>query len=218
MVLTKIIKKIKGFTLVEILVVLTVLIALFIVSSLTVPKLLMRARDAIRKGHLNSYSKAVDTYYQDLGCYPQTVPTCKNPLVLGDLVLKDSLPCDPQTNFSYTYITDSSECPNWFQIYTNLEVVEDRVIAKLGCERGCGPACQFNYGVSSSNQKLDPFCAVGDPPLVVEQYVCGTNKTCEVYADPVMSGCPNIYPNDPTCQNACSNPQNRCHDARGKTN
>lgn len=210
-------RKRKGFTLVEVLIVLTVLIVIFIISSMAIPKQLMKARDAVRKGQLDSFKKAVDIYYQDAECYPRSVPACKNPLVLGDSVIKDHLPCDPKTNLSYSYITDLSSCPSWFQIYTNLEVTEDKIIEKVGCSEGCGPDCQFNYGVSSSNQKLDPLCTVYEEPPPVQQYVCAPGGSCEVFVDPYISGCPNIYPDDPTCQDACSDPHKRCHDASGKT-
>lgn len=217
--LKKILKKKKGrgFTLIEILIVLTILIVLFIISSVAIPKQLMKARDAVRKGQLDSFKKAVDTYYQDAECYPKSVPACKNPLSLGDMVIKDNIPCDPQTHLSYVYITDLSECPRWFQIYTNLEVLEDKIIEKVGCSNGCGPNCQFNYGVSSSNQKLDPLCSIHEEPSSVEQYVCAPGGGCEGFKDPYVSGCPNVYPDDPTCRNDCFDPKNRCHDASGKS-
>lgn len=207
-----------GFTLVEILIALTVLSVLFVVAFLIVPKQLMKARDAVRKAQLDSYKKSVDEYYQNNECYPRTVPSCGNPLVLGDMTIKDSLPCDPGTGFSYIYVTDLSQCPKWFQIYTNLEIEDDKIIEKVGCSNGCGPACQFNYGVASSNQKLDPYCTVYGEPQPVQQYVCAPGGGCEVFEDPIISGCTNIYPDDPTCGGGdqCT-PGNRCKNSKGKS-
>jgi len=229
----KIIKKVsKGFTLIEILVTLALIAGVSVFSAVEVPIQLQKARDAVRKGGLDTMKKAIDEYYQDSNCYPQTIPTCTNSLILGSLVINDNLPCDPKTSLSYTYVPEISECPKWFQLYANLEYTQDKIIDKIGCRYGCGPNCQFNYGVASPNQNLNPFCEAEIPttppvsspdPLPSPepqqlQYVCSPSGVCEVYANPELSGCPDVYLNDPLCQDACSIRENRCHDARGKTN
>ena len=225
-------KIILGFTLVEILVVLTLIAGVSVFSAVQVPIQLQKSRDAVRKGGLDTMKKAIDEYYQDANCYPQTVPTCTNSLILGSLVINDNLPCDPKTALSYTYVPEISECPKWFQLYANLEYTQDKIIDKIGCRYGCGPDCQFNYGVSSPNQNLNPFCQAEIPTSPPEsspdpspspqpeqlQYVCSPSGVCEVYANPELSGCPDVYLNDPLCQDACPIRENRCHDARGKTN
>jgi type II secretory pathway pseudopilin PulG len=222
--------RLRGFTLVEILVVFVVLAAVIILSVLNVPVLLAKARDARRKADIDEMGKYIEEYYADSGCYPATLPDCGNPFSLNDKVYIASLPCDPQTGNSYVYVPEISNCPGWFQLYGNLEYTQDSIIDKLGCRNGCGPKCQFNYGTSSTNQKLNPFCqttATPAPPIPSPtpsftnlQYVCAPGGGCEVFANPGASGCPNIYLNDPTCQGntQCSNPKNRCHDSRGKTN
>lgn len=228
----KIVKKFaRSFTLVEILVVLTLISAVSVYSFQQIPVQLQKARDAVRKNQINLIKKGIEEYYQDSGCYPETIPSCKNALVLGDLVINDSLPCDPETKLSYTYVPEVSDCPKWFQIYGNLEYTQDKIIDKIGCRDGCGPNCQFNYGAASTNQNLNPFCSQSqgsnqsDPvptstpaPVNNDQYVCSPNGSCEIYMNPELSGCPDIYLNDPTCQSACSDKNNRCHDARGKVN
>ncbi|KKP48210.1 MAG: Type II secretion system protein G [Candidatus Woesebacteria bacterium GW2011_GWA1_33_30] len=224
-------KIIKGFTLVEILVILVIIGSASIFSVIQIPVQLQKAKDAVRKSNLDSMKKAIDEFYQDSNCYPQTIPACKNALVLGSLVIKDNLPCDPKTSLSYTYVPEISECPKWFQLYANLEYTNDRIIDKIGCRFGCGPNCQFNYGVASPNQNLNPFCeaeTLSDPISSLEssptpipeqlQYVCSPSGNCEIYANPELSGCPDVYLNDSLCQRACSERENRCHDARGKLN
>lgn len=51
-------------------------------------------------------------------------------------------------------------------------------------------------------------------------YVCapggGQSGSCEVYADPERSECPKVYTNNPTCNNECSDPHNRCKNSSGK--
>lgn len=210
-----------SFTLVEVLIVLSLVSGLLIFSFISIPTQLSRARDAVRKGHLDSYKKAIDLYYQENNCYPTSVPSCGNPLVLRGEVVEEKLPCDPLNGFSYTYLAESNACPKWFQLYTTLEYSQDQIIDKVSCREGCGPSCQFNYGVSSPNQNLNPYCSTSNPPSGSSplQYVCGPgNSGCLVVENPQESGCPNIYLNDATCQNACGDPQNRCHDASGKSN
>lgn len=222
-----------AFTLVEILTTLAVIGALTVYSLVAVPVQLQKARDGVRKGNIDKVKKAVEEYYQDANCYPMALPVCGNDISLGDLKILDDIPCDPKTKFSYVYVSEISACPAWFQIYSNLEYTTDKIIDKVGCRNGCGPGCQFNYGAASTNQKLNPYCeemilspgpspsaspAAPEPEAPVAQYVCAPGGECEVFADPVISGCADIYPDDPTCQNQCSEKEKRCHDSRGKAN
>ena len=210
-------KLFRGFTLVEILVVLTLIGIITIFSVVNGPTQLQKARDAVRKTHLDRIKNAIEEYYQDKDCYPQAISSCNNNFVNGSLVLLDRIPCDPNNNLSYTYVPETSSCPKSYQLYANLEYTNDSIIDKIGCRNGCGPDCQFNYGVASSNEKLNPYCEVAAPEEVL-QYVCAPGGNCDPYADPTISDCPDVYINDPTCQDKCSEPKNRCHDARGKLN
>lgn len=217
-----------GFTLVEILVIVALLGMLSISSVIYLPAQLAKARDARRKGDVNLIGKYIEEYNTDKGCYPVSVPTCINTFSLGDKVYIPSLPCDPSGN-SYVYVSEISSCPSWFQLYGDLEYQKDDIIDRLGCRNGCGPKCQFNYGTSSPNVKLNPFCqdqktpsSSASPQPTSEptklQYACTPGGVCTAFMHPELSGCPDIYLNDATCQNQCVNPKNRCHDERGKTN
>lgn len=231
-------KKKIGFTLIEILIAITVFCLLAIFSYLFIPKYLVKAKDAVRKSDIKLISTTIEEYFQDTGCYPKSLPLCDEPIANGDLILFSSLPCDPKTKNSYVYVTDGKNCPSWYQIYGILEYTPDPIIDRVGCRNGCGPQCQFNYGATSTNQKLNPFCegeaipapspaATNAPSPIpateVLQYVCAPGKSCEVFANPEISGCPNIYPNDPTCgqtgsESTCSEKLFTCKDSKGKTN
>jgi len=89
-----------------------------------------------------------------------------------------------------------------------LENLQDGGIDKVGCQNGCGPECQYNYGLSSSNILVNEGCVV--------TYSCSPGGRCIEYEDPAISECPQIFINDSSCQNACSDRANRCHDERGK--
>lgn len=187
----------------------------------------MKARDAVRKGNIRRIVSAIEEVYQDTNCYPDSIPLCTNPIKQGDLTILSKIPCDPKTKNSYVYVPENSDCPKWFQLYGILENISDPIIDNIGCREGCGPQCQFNFGIASTNQTLDPFCSDLSPtpaptsqpnPTTVDQYVCSPSGNCEVYTNPELSGCPDIFVNDPTCQEKCSDRIYRCHDARGKTN
>ena len=226
----KSVKKIfKSFTLVEILIVLTITGIISVFSVTNAPTQIKKSRDAIRKVQIDRIKKAIEDYYQDSECYPQTIPACTNSIVLGETTYLDTIACDPKTKLSYTYVAEISDCPSWYQLYANLEYFQDKAVDEVGCRNGCGPDCQFNYGVSSPNQQLDPYCEIvttstsetgTTEPIpeteTPEQYVCSPSGSCEVFANPEISGCPDIYLNDPTCQNACIKKINTCHDDRGK--
>lgn len=225
-------KKIGGFTLVEISVILMLVGVMVVFSMLYVPAQIAKARDAERKGNIDAIGKFIEEYYADVGCYPVSIPDCDNPFKLGDKAYISNLPCDPRTKDSYVYVSEISSCPGWFQLYGNLEYAQDKIIDELGCRNGCGPKCQFNYGTASTNVRLNPFCQQTSTPStspstlvptlapIKQQYVCAPGGGCEVFAYPELSGCPDIYLDDPTCQGGqwCSDPKYRCHDARGKTN
>jgi len=220
-------KKLRGFTLVEILIVIVLIASLIVFSLLNVPAQIAKARDAERKGDIDTMGKFIEEYYIDSGCYPISIPICGNSLNLNEKIYISNLPCDPGTDLSYVYVSEISSCPSWFQLYGNLEYTKDGIIDTLGCRNGCGPECQFNYGSASSNVRLNPFCQSGVvatasytpiPEIPKLQYVCAPGGVCEVFAHPEDSGCPDIYLNDSTCQNQCTDHKNRCHDASGKTN
>lgn len=205
----------RGFTLIEILIVIVVLGIVVIFVFLNIPAQIAKAHDAERKGDMNLMGNFIEEYYLDTGCYPISIPLCRNSFNLNDKTYLSYIPCDPVSNLSYVYVSDISSCPKWFQLYGNLEYEKDSIIDRLGCRNGCGPECQFNYGISSTNNRLNPVCE-GPLPL---QFVCAPGGECEVFANPEISGCPNIYLNDPTCQgHPCKDKEYRCHDASGKTN
>lgn len=224
------VKKVKAFTLIEILTVLAIISGLTIFSAISVPKQIKKARDSVRKSNIRRVVSAIEEIYQDTNCYPISIPLCTNSLKQDDLTIINKIPCDPKTNNSYVYVPENSSCPKWFQLYGILENTSDSIIDRVGCRNGCGPQCQFNFGISSTNQTLDPYCKEALPssgsntpnpsstPQPVNQYACTPSGSCEIFINPEISGCPDIYINNPTCQEKCSDRIFRCHDDRGKNN
>ncbi len=201
----------RGFTLVEIIIIIVLLGLVLPLSFIFIPKQMQRTRDAKRKSDFQALSRALEDYYQDNSTYPAALPNCNLPFRGGNEILLGSVPCDPVTNTNYYYEACSGKASSWYRLYTNLEILADPVIEELHCTSGCGPGCSYNYGVASPNIGLD-ICA--------KKYVCapggGRTGFCEVFENPEMSECPRIFYDDPTCAGQCGVPANRCQNASGK--
>ena len=200
--------KSQGFSLMELLTAILIISLLTISSYLIIPKLIQKAFDSRRKTDLNKIKNVLEMYYNFENRYPDELPACGQPLIYGNQVLLQSIPCDPITHLPYSYQTKKINSQS-FRVYAMLANSNDSSITKVGCQGGCGSNCLYNYGVSSSNISL-----------ISCSYVCapGGGKTgfCEIYGDPTVSNCPVLYGKDSTCNNQCSDPKNRCENASGK--
>ena len=207
--MAKRLKTVQGFTLVELLIVIFVLALLTTFSSLIIPTSLKKARDARRKADLEKIFVALNDYHSDKNCFPDTLPDCGQNLGPDNSPYLKNFPCSPKGE-SYAYQTDEERCHQWFKILTKLEYLADFGINKVGCQNGCGPECQYNYGLSSTNIRLNQGCVI--------YYACLPDGSCAAFEDPEKSRCPRSFENDPTCggEGSCELKDNRCHDASGK--
>lgn len=146
-----------GFTLVELLIVLTILAILATIAIAFLKGQIFKGNDARRKGDLDRIKIAVEEYEKDHNCYPlSTIMTCDPGAGLTPYLNK--IPCDPINNASYYYEYEDSVCPRWFRIYTKLDYTADPM-AMAWCG---GPSNNsFNYYVSSPNA---PACVSGGTP------------------------------------------------------
>jgi prepilin-type N-terminal cleavage/methylation domain-containing protein len=188
-------KKLRGMSIIELLIVVVVLSILMTVMLMAFKPLtqLAKARDAERKGDLQKLKNPLEDYYNDHKCYPPAeAMDCKLPVSnpgSGLMPYWSKVPCDPDTNEKYYY--EFIDC-NTYRIYTRLENLSDVDIAEVGCSSRCGPGLAYNYGVSSSNIGLEaPSVATCDPD---KWRACGS-KGCHV-VDSTFPG--------PKCCNDCS--------------
>ena len=87
----------RGFTLVELLVVMTIIATLLSISAPRYMRSVDDARESALKSSLGQLREALDHYHADLGIYPQALP---------DLIEKGylrSVPVDPLTNSNRTW-------------------------------------------------------------------------------------------------------------------
>ncbi len=163
----------KGFTLVELLVVMAILGILAVVSLANFRTSQMKGRDAQRKSDLRQIANALEAYMSDHGGYPSAgtgadagkikacgclsaiqADACDWTIDTGSRELCDEnntiymskVPGDPVASPNYCYKSGGS----WFQIYAKLENKNDSE-AKLDVT--CGGTPKYNFGISSPNVK-----------------------------------------------------------------
>jgi prepilin-type N-terminal cleavage/methylation domain-containing protein len=159
----------KGFTLVEILVVIGILAVLFtiILLAINIPRQTMLALDLKRKSDMSQYQRAFVSYISDKHVAPAQSQWLNT--VCGSVVpdmLKpylSAIVCDPKTKLAYYYETldancqpcdgDNAGCTN-FRLLTHIQNPEDKAITNVGCagNKGCGvfdtQGNPYNYGIS----------------------------------------------------------------------
>lgn len=178
--------------------------------ALGVAKQIERGRDAKRKADLQEISLGLSNFYDAKLEYPDELGECGEQWKINETVILDEMPCSPGME-EYRYIYDDSGSSDWFKLYAKLEYEQDQVIDELKCSQGCGPDCAYNYGVASSNVRID---SCGQEEEL--KYACAPGGSCEAYDDPLISECPEIYVNNPSCENECEERVNRCKNAKGK--
>ena len=160
-------KKTKGFTLIELIVVVGILSILAVVgiAALNPVEQFKKASDSRRKSDLAQIQKAVEVYYQDNGSYPLsdsymiTIPAQSGGTTIIDwgkswIPYMNILPKDPANSKNYVY---SSTGQSYF-IYASLDREGKDPQACNGgvaCEKlpsgaSCGSGT-CNYGVTSPN-------------------------------------------------------------------
>ena len=159
----------RGFTLVELLVVMAILGILAVVSLANFRTSQMKGRDAQRKSDLRQIANALEAYMSDHGGYPTAsngqikacgcksavqadacdwdqdeVPNLREFCDENNTVYMSKVPGDPTGDPAYCYWSDG----NSFKLYAKLENKNDPE-AKLDVT--CGGTPKYNFGISSPN-------------------------------------------------------------------
>lgn len=224
-----------GMTLTELLIVITILMLLALLSFLAVKSQIAKGHDARRKSDIYQIKVAVEEYEKDHNCYPTSV-SCEGDYKYDLQPYIPNIPCDPVTKASYFYFPDNSSiCPNWYWVFTNLDNDDDPAIDDLGCANGCGYDQQntdnFDYydsneaapnpsfgqpDISSSTTTTPPDTSSSIPATSPSGYYGCTGGICQSieWIEPGISlECGPAY-SSPTCFNFClsatGQPQNEC--------
>jgi prepilin-type N-terminal cleavage/methylation domain-containing protein len=203
-----------GLTLIELLVVIAIL-GIAVTGTMLIWRVQqVKAYDATRKEDLRRYAVAFEDYFNDYGCYPPAT-------MLSNCGSSDFMPymqkveCDPVSQEPYGYYP-LSNCTG-YELYTSLQNEKDDDIFRLGCDTGCGPTGEYNYGIAFGTTLTaavsgDSGGGGGDsgatPTPPGGNYACDPYGECNLYEDPEEAGCPITFVDAVTCQNACDQSSN----------
>jgi prepilin-type N-terminal cleavage/methylation domain-containing protein len=146
-------KKMKknGLSIIELLIAVTIVGLMTLLAIWAFHLQIAKGRDAKRKADLAKLQKVLEDYFNDDGCYPESL-TCNQDF----LPYLSAVPCDPVNdgrNHIYLYsVSSEGTCKRWYKIFTTLENSKDPIIKKIGCTfTTCG---NFNYVVASANAEI----------------------------------------------------------------
>ena len=152
----------KGFSLIELLVVVGIIGLLLIIGFQQFGLQMAKGRDARRKADLDKIKKIYEDYAGDYNQYPPfgTLDNCGDSTGTALEKYLNEIPCDPADGSPYVYAPypDFGDTSGGYRVYSKLELDEDPDIATLGCDQGIGcgipvtlistGAEEYNYGVS----------------------------------------------------------------------
>lgn len=183
-----------GFTLVEVLITVTVLVIIFmaVLIGLNPMMQIFKGYDGRRKADLHSLKNAFEAYFADHDCYPSesVLDNCGS----GDLepYLKH-IPCDPQDGTPYRlHLTpQGSVCPLEYAIYTKLLNPRDPLGSKY-------PQCPQTMAVTSTDISfVEVVAGCSNVSICPVYYGCRTGLCTAVARDRAPSCSPNYC--DPDC-------------------
>ncbi len=153
-----------GFTLIELIVVIAIIATLFtVISTLFNPfAQIEKSRNATRQQDTTQIRNALDTYYNDKGCYPTSI-TFGSMWSSGTTVYMQKIPQDPDCLGSapyncYDYETDGSSCPQWNILYAQMHkpIINSIATCALNTASNCLPSGGMgSYNYCAVSGKLD---------------------------------------------------------------
>lgn len=134
------VNKTKGFTLVELLVTISIISILSVIGMVAYSTVLKQGRDSKRQSDLRSIQSALEQYYADQFSYPDNL-SFGSSLVFGAKTYMNRIPTDPTgepLGYGYGYVLQSFG----YCLYAKLEN------SNPGTPLPCGPNGSYNFVVS----------------------------------------------------------------------
>ena len=155
----------KGFTLLELLIVIAILGVLAALLTGNFFTSLKKGRDAKRKGDLEQITRALEMYYEDKKTYPLTAnltfgsQLCETNPCGTTRVYMQKVPNDPISGKSYQYVSTGTDYKLYACLENNLQILPYNSLSGVPSIT-CTTSCQKQdltgnlpcfWGVSSSN-------------------------------------------------------------------
>jgi len=198
-----ILTRIKGFSLIELLVVIGMLALLFsiLIGILNPVAQLNKARDTQREHDLDQIKIGLDAYYTDNGCYPNSL-TFGYQFNLGNVIYVKKIPqdflCSSNTPTNcYLYETDiTTTCPQWNVLYMKLAnpvASANKVLCPLTQMTSCIPTNYTTLGYNYCTMSGSVNCTYINTNPLPSPFVATPTPTT-----PVISLTPTPVPPTPT--------------------
>lgn len=136
-------KKHKGFTLLELLVSISIIGILLGIGSTSFRVANQKARDGRRQGDLQQIRAALELYRTDVGSYPAALPEVGGSLSAGGTTYMSDWPGDPKSGYLYAYTSASP-----FATYVLCSALELGTVTVAPCG-SCGTGITCRYKVSN---------------------------------------------------------------------
>ncbi len=138
----------KGFTLVELLVVISIIAVLTMVTMGSFVESQKKSRDGARKTNLKSLSEAINLYYADTGSFPPSISFGSDLVRTDGTIYMKKTPSEKSSGVSLLQYTVSSTRKS-FKLYTNLENDSDKDCTCYLTTSGKTPTCSsLNYTIT----------------------------------------------------------------------
>jgi len=138
----------KGFTLIEIMVVVVIIAVLTVVGMVSYASINKNSRDAKRKSDIEQIRSALEMYRTDIGYYPTSSNAWIDTAALNDYLVVggyiSAIPTDPTTGFLYKYKAINFNDPNYYGYC--LEAVMEN--SSLGVNQ-CVGETEYNYTIKN---------------------------------------------------------------------
>ena len=194
-----------GFTLIELVldISLLLILAAFVVILIDPVKQLSKAKDSGRKQDAIQIRSALDTYYNDYGCYPQSIPFGKEWQQNG-VVYMQKVPQDPDCTSNpascYVYQTNADQaCPQWQVIYVKQSAtsVTDSDCPLKSFPSSCVPsnydstwACYIGGSVDCDYVSSQPL--IVPLPSITPPVPTDVPTPTSVFVNPTPTGIPGV--------------------------
>lgn len=181
-----------GFTLIELLITILIFGTLIVVVLLEFNPLeqIQKGRDAQREHDLKQIQAALDEYFNDTGCYPQSIPFGQqwkvNQTIYMTKVPQDT-ECTPTAGNCYRYEVDTTtSCPQWNILFAYLR---STLATVSPCSLTTIDAClPTNYSTAGVN-----YCVISgklDCPYIAANAVPGGTYQFNSFVTPTPSTIP----------------------------